>query len=242
MRRHRTITRRPWLFASAFLIALRLLRRQKGRSMPGTGESGRKWQTSEEPSRLQVLLTAYSVERQDNASEVHTIATFVGFVLAYLVSAIAVLSSTFLQPKFNPRIVLMVPGIPVVLSAWISLFVADANLRRRYLLELELQIREELHTVSSGARIEIPSWMSWNAKVFEPGYRPKVRLILTGAIVIVFGGAASFLILMMVSSYLILPMGYRPWLLMIYVPSVVPSVIIFISSNLWVHRLLGRGG
>jgi hypothetical protein len=231
---------RPWLYASAFLIALRLLRRQKGRSMVGTADAGGECQASEEPSRLQVLLTAYSVERQDNASEVHTIATFVGFVLAYLVGAIAVLSSAALQPKLNPRIVLVVPSVPVVLFAWISLFVGDANLRRRYLLELESQIREELHCGSSEALIEIPSWMSWNARVFEPGHRPKVRLILSAATIVVFGGAATLLILTIVAAYLILPMGYKPWLLVIYLPSLIAPVVIFTSSNLWIHRLLRR--
>jgi hypothetical protein len=104
MRRLRTIAPQTWLYAAALLTALRLLRRAKARSTPRTADRCGEHQAPEAQPGLQILLTAYSVERQDNASEVHTIATFVGFILAYLVGAIAVLSSTSLRPVLNPGV------------------------------------------------------------------------------------------------------------------------------------------
>jgi len=196
-------------------------------------------EAQEEQPSLHVLLAVYSVERQDNATEVHTIATFVGFILAYLVGAIAVLSSTSLGPALSPGVILASPSIPVILFAWISLFVADANLRRRYLLELEAQIRAESAIRSSGAPVEVPSWMAWNAKIFEPGYKPLVRLLLSAATITVFGGSAALLVVLVFYAYLILPPDHRSWMLAIYAPPILATVVIFLSSNLWIHRLSG---
>jgi hypothetical protein len=239
MRRRRTIPLRTWLYAAAFLAALKLLRREKARSAPRTAARCGEPQALEEQPGLQILLAAYSVERQDNATEVHTIATFVGFILAYLVGAIAVLSSTSLRTALHPGIVLASPSIPVILFAWISLFVADANLRRRYLLELEARIRAECPIRSSGAQVEVPSWMAWNARIFEPGHKPPVRLLLSVAIMTVFGGAATLLVVLVFYAFHILSPEYRIWMLATYTPPILATVIIFLSSNLWIHRLSG---
>jgi hypothetical protein len=239
MSRPRAIPPRTWLYAAALLAVLKLLRREKARPAPHKADRYTEPQAQEEQPSLQVLLAVYSVERQDNATEVHTIATFVGFILAYLVGAIAVLSSTSLRPALSPGVILASPSIPVILFAWISLFVADANLRRRYLLELEAQIKAATSTRSSGASVEVPSWIAWNAKVFEPGYKPLVRLLLSAAVITVFVGAAALLVVLVFYAYLILPPEHRRWMLAIYTPSILATVVIFLSSNLWIHRLSG---
>ncbi len=221
--------------AGAFV---RFLCRHDERSRQPTADTGRESQNINQDPNLQILLTTYSVERQDNASEVSTIAAFVGFALAYLIGAIAALSSTSFRTNLSPTIILAAPSIPVILFAWISLFVADANLRRRYLLELEEQIRARRRSENSFSIIEMPAWMAANARVFEPGHRPAVRLILSAAIITVFGGTAALLVTVVSYTFLILPAGYRPWMFALYVPAILIILVVFLTSNLWVHRLL----
>jgi hypothetical protein len=218
-------------------VFVRLYRHDAQSRQPTADIAGESQNTNQDPS-LQILLTAYSAERQDYASKGSTIATFVGFALTYLTGTIVLLSSSSIRTDLSPGIILAVPSIPVVLFARISLLVADAHLHRRYLLELEEQVRARHRPDYSLPILEMPGWMAANGRVFLPGRRPAVRLMLSAAIITAFGGTAALLVSMVSYVSFLLPAGYRPWMLVLYGPAVLISLVVFLTSGFWVHRLL----
>jgi hypothetical protein len=117
-------------------------------------------------SRLQVLVALYQTERQQNQSSAQIMIGIVGAVLAFV--ALLTISGSGQTKDIPVWTLAFAPLIPLVLISWLVLYVAEAVVRRDYLISLEGEISRGLRSSVTPEGWIVGSWVTSTEPIWRP--------------------------------------------------------------------------
>lgn len=128
--------------------------------------SGARPSSPSDKSRLQLLAALYQTERQQNQSAAQIMIGIVGAVLAFV--AVLTISGAGQTKNIPVWTLAFAPSIPLVLMSWLVLYVAEAVVRRDYLISLEGEISRELWNYVTPEGWIVGSWVTSTEPIWRP--------------------------------------------------------------------------
>lgn len=122
--------------------------------------------SSSDETRLQLLVALYQTERQQNQSAAQIMIGIVSAVLAFV--ALLTISGTGQTESIPIWTLALAPIIPLLLISWLVLYVAEAVVRRDYLISLEDEISRGLGSNATSDEWIMGSWVTSTEPIWRP--------------------------------------------------------------------------
>ena len=117
-------------------------------------------------TRLQLLVALYQTERQQNQSSAQIMIGIVSAVLAFV--ALLTISGIGQTKNLPVWTLALAPVIPLLLISWLVLYVAEAVVRRDYLISLEGEISRALESNIVPNEWIAGSWVTSTEPIWRP--------------------------------------------------------------------------
>lgn len=122
--------------------------------------------SASDETRLQALVALYQTERQQNQSAAQIMIGIVSAVLAFV--ALLTISGIGQTKNIPVWTLALAPVIPLLLMSWLVLYVAEAVVRRDYLISLEEEITRGLGSNDAPHGWILGSWVTSTEPIWRP--------------------------------------------------------------------------